>query len=137
MEEILAISTINVIVANIKKRIIIVNRCQRRCYKQTRNKVIKRILVKDEYKRYTKLDPFIVPYLILESPNVTRLWATFKFDNEDKITVENSVITIRVKGFKLISELNEHVGVEPKPIAQLNQEYEELLNMNEECDYEI
>lgn len=132
LEEILVISTIHLILGDTKKRIIIVNRCQRRCFKQTRNNVIKRLLVKDENKGYARQDPFIVPHCILESSNVTRLWASFKYENEGKFTVENSVITIHQKGFRVVTELIKYAGVEPKPLDQLQREYDELLNMNDE-----
>jgi hypothetical protein len=132
LAEVIVISTVNYILNNVKKRIIIVNKCQRRSYKGTRNGVIQRFFKKTDNVSYTKCDPFIVPFLILEDPNVVKMWASFKYYNQDKITVENSIITIKVKGFKLISEISKHVGVQIKPVEQLQKEYEELLNMKDD-----
>lgn len=132
MVEVLVISTVHFIVNNQKKRSIIVNRCQRRGFKVNRDRIIARILKRPENVNYIKANPFIMPHLVLEDANVIQTWACFKFANRDNFTVENSVITILNKGFKLIDSLCSYVGIQRSPIDQLQKEYEELLNCKDE-----
>ncbi len=132
VEEILVISKVNIILNSKSISIVIVNRCQRRSYKLLRDRMLKRILNKPEYRGYVKQEKFIVPQLILEAPNVVGLWATFKFNNDANIQVLNGIITKKNPEFRVIDELCKHSNVEKKPMAQLQKEYDELLAMKDE-----
>jgi hypothetical protein len=89
--------------------------------------MISRILKKQELNNHVKCDPFITPHIILEDPNVIQTWASFKFANKENISVENGIISILRKNFKLIGSLCSFIGIQRKPIDQLQKEYEALL----------
>jgi hypothetical protein len=132
MGEVLVISTINFSIKNLKKRFILVNRAQPRNYKTTRDRMIGRIMRKPELADHVKSNPFIVPQIILEDSNAIQTWASFKFENADKFFVENGIISVIIKDFKLIESLCSFIGIQRKPIDQLKKEYDDLLN----CKYE-
>jgi len=127
MIEVLVISTIHILLNNRKKRIIIINRAQSRNYKTTRDRMISRILKRPEHNNHVKCNPFITPHIILEDANVIQTWASFKFANRENISVENGIITILRKDFKLIESICSYIGIQRKPIDQLQKEYEALL----------